>query len=49
MNDLHGSTMPLGLLAGIEVDPVQAIVTPDMQHQVGLRRAAERHRSDSPL
>ena len=38
--------MQLGLLAGIEVNPVQAIVTPDVQQHVRPGRAAEGYSTD---
>ena len=38
-------TVPLGLLAGVEIDPVPAILAPDAQQQVRLGRGAERRRT----
>src|SRR3954451_23721584 len=49
VGDLHIRAVSLGLLAGIEINPVQAIVAPDMQQHVRPGRAAERHLSDSPF
>jgi hypothetical protein len=36
--------MPLGLLAGIEIDTVQTILAPGAQQEVRARRGAERCR-----
>jgi len=37
--------VPLGLLAGVDIDLMAAILAPDAQQQVRLRRGAERRRA----